>query len=72
MDTTNTTTTTTRSYICNGTCGAVVTEEQYNNGLTVCGADVCTMKGQPFVEKVTETTEVSKADTAEEDVVINN
>ncbi len=57
------------SAICS--CGAVVSEEEYNNGLTVCGAEVCTMKGQPFVEKVTETVVVDKANN-DEDVVINN
>ncbi|HVF69207.1 MAG TPA: hypothetical protein VNA13_01435 [Xanthomonadales bacterium] len=60
-----------KSYICTGTCGAVVSEEEYNNGLTVCGAEVCTMKGQPFAEKVTETVVVDKND-SEGDVVINN
>lgn len=39
-----------KTYVCLGTCQAVITEEQYKNGLTKCGADVCTMKGQPFVE----------------------
>lgn len=39
-----------KTYVCLGTCQAVITEEQYNNGLTKCGAEVCTMKGQPFVE----------------------
>ena len=39
-----------KTYVCLGTCQAVITEEQYNNGLTKCGAEVCTMKGQPFIE----------------------
>lgn len=39
-----------KSYVCLGTCQAEVSEEEYNAGLTQCGADVCTMKGQPFVE----------------------
>ena len=33
-----------------GTCQAVVGEDEYNAGLTQCGADVCTMKGEPFIE----------------------
>lgn len=71
MDENTTITTTKKTYVCNGSCGAVVSEEEYNNGLTVCGAEVCTMKGQPFVEKVTETVVVDKANN-DEDVVINN
>jgi hypothetical protein len=39
-----------KTYVCLGTCQAVITEEQHKNGLTNCGAEVCTMKGQPFVE----------------------
>lgn len=37
-------------YICQGTCQAFVTEEQYKNGITACGAKVCTLKGKPFVK----------------------
>lgn len=25
-------------YVCSGTCKAFITQEQYNGGLTVCGA----------------------------------
>lgn len=35
-------------YVCMGTCGAQVSQAQYDNGLTVCGAEACTLKGQPF------------------------
>ena len=53
-----------KTYVCLGTCQAVITEEQYNNGLTKCGADVCTMKGQQFVEgKKSETTGKNEATT---------
>ncbi len=46
-----------KTYVCLGTCQAVVSEEKYNNGLTKCGAEVCTMKGEPFAEgKKNETT----------------
>lgn len=41
---------TNKTYVCMGTCQAVISEEQYKNGLTNCGAEVCTMKGKPFVE----------------------
>ena len=37
-------------YVCLGTCQAEITDDQYNNGLTACGAEVCTMKGKPFVK----------------------
>lgn len=35
-------------YICTGTCQARISEEQYENGVVVCGAKDCNMKGQPF------------------------
>ena len=38
------------TYVCLGSCQAVITAEQYKNGLTKCGAESCTMKGQPFVK----------------------
>lgn len=38
-----------KTYVCTGSCQAVVTEEEYNKGLTNCGAEGCTMKGQPLV-----------------------
>lgn len=41
----------TKTYICTGTCGAHITQEQYDNGLTACGTEGCTMKGQPFAEE---------------------
>jgi len=54
-----------KTYVCLGTCQAVITEEQYKNGLTKCGAEVCTMKGQPFVEgKKSEATGKNEADEA--------
>lgn len=39
-----------KMYVCLGTDQAVITEEEYNNGLTVCGGENCTFKGHPFVE----------------------
>lgn len=37
-------------YICEGTCKAFITEEQFNGGLIACGAEVCALKGKPFVK----------------------
>jgi hypothetical protein len=39
-----------KNYVCTGSCQAVVTEEEYNKGLTNCGAEGCTMKGHPLVQ----------------------
>ena len=39
-----------QTYVCMGTCQAVINEEQFNGGLTACGAESCTLKGQPFVK----------------------
>lgn len=38
-----------KTYVCMGSCQAVVSEEQYKNGLTACGAEGCTMHGKPLV-----------------------
>ena len=38
-----------KKYVCLGSCQAVVTEEQYKNGLTKCGTEECSMYGQPLV-----------------------
>lgn len=35
-------------YICTGTCQAQISERQHKEGLVVCGAKDCTMKGKPF------------------------
>ncbi len=35
-------------YFCTGTCKAVVNEDQYNQGLKVCGATGCTKEGHSF------------------------
>lgn len=68
-----TTNTTTKRYVCNGTCGGSVTEDIYIAGKTVCGTVGCTMLGQPFVEKVTQTTtQVVNPTVVTEDVIINN
>ena len=38
-----------KTYVCLGSCQAVVSEQEYQNGLTTCGATECTMHGQPLV-----------------------
>lgn len=38
-------------YICTGSCGAVITKQQYDEGLNKCGAPQgCSRKGNPFVK----------------------
>lgn len=39
-----------KGYICQGKCQGFVTEEEYLNGLTVCGTEGCDLKGKPFVK----------------------
>jgi hypothetical protein len=36
------------SYICEGSCNAQITQKQYDEGLTKCGAKSCNMHGKPF------------------------
>ena len=38
-----------KTYVCLGTCQAVISEEEYKKGLTTCGSAECTMHGKPFV-----------------------
>lgn len=35
-------------YFCSGTCSAVITQEQYKNGLTKCGTNTCSYYSKPF------------------------
>ena len=39
-------------YICSGGCGAVISQEQYNQGLIVCGTEGCPHHGQPFEKRM--------------------
>jgi len=39
-----------KTYVCMGSCQAVITEEQYKNGLTKCGTKECSLYDHPFVE----------------------
>ena len=39
-------------YICTGGCGAVISSEQYDNGLQACGAEGCTHKGHAFEKRM--------------------
>ncbi len=36
------------AYFCTGSCGAQITQEQYDKGLTQCGAKSCNFYGKPF------------------------
>jgi hypothetical protein len=38
-----------KTYVCLGTCQAVISEKEYNKGLTKCGAENCDMHNKPFV-----------------------
>jgi len=38
-----------KTYVCLGTCQAVISEEKYKAGLTKCGTNECNMYDQPFV-----------------------
>jgi hypothetical protein len=38
-------------YVCTGTCKAEITQDQYDGGLTKCGAADCSMHGQPFEKR---------------------
>jgi len=55
-----------KTYVCLGTCQAVIDEDRYNAGLTKCGTVSCTMYDQPFVEgkksEITGENEVTKDD----------
>ena len=35
-------------YFCTGSCGAVITQEEYEGGLTKCGTQSCNMHQEPF------------------------
>ncbi len=35
-------------YICEGTCGGSVSEEEFNAGKHVCGTEGCTNEGEEF------------------------
>lgn len=37
-------------HICTGSCQAVVSDETYTNGLTQCGAENCSKKGELFID----------------------
>lgn len=39
-------------YICTGGCGAIITQEQYDEGLTKCGAKGCLHHGHPFEKRL--------------------
>lgn len=37
-------------YVCEGSCKAKISEEEYKKGLMVCGNDSCERKGTPFTK----------------------
>ncbi len=39
-------------YVCTGGCGAVITKDQYDKGLTQCGTDGCKNKGIEFEKRL--------------------
>lgn len=39
-------------YICTGTCKAEISEEKYNEGLTKCGTEGCSMQGHTFEKRM--------------------
>jgi hypothetical protein len=36
------------AYICEGSCGAKITDAQYKGGLTKCGDKSCNLYAKPF------------------------
>lgn len=38
-----------KTYVCLGSCQAVISEEEYEKGLTQCGTEGCSLKGHKFV-----------------------
>lgn len=63
-----------KTYLCNGSCGAHITQEQYDGGLTACGTEGCTMKDQAFTEESADEhgAHVVVKTSDEADVIINN
>lgn len=39
-------------YVCTGGCGAQISQEQYNKGLTQCGAQGCQHHGIQFEKRM--------------------
>ncbi len=39
-------------YVCPGNCQAEISEEQFKEGLTHCGAETCDKKGVPFEKRL--------------------
>ncbi|MDO8435710.1 MAG: hypothetical protein Q7S89_03470 [bacterium] len=39
-------------YVCTGVCGGSVSEEEYNEGKTTCGAETCPNFQQPFEKRM--------------------
>ena len=41
-------------YICTGSCGGSVSEEEFASGKNICAAENCEKKGQPLVRQESE------------------
>ena len=39
------------TYVCEGSCGGSVTEEEFDQGKTTCAAEDCEKHGQPLVRR---------------------
>jgi hypothetical protein len=69
-------TTTQKTYICTGSCGAHISQDEFDGGLTTCGTEGCTMHGHPFTEESagahSSHVVVKTENDTDEDVVINN
>ncbi len=37
------------AYVCEGTCKAQITQEQFDQGIVKCGAEGCTLHGHHFI-----------------------
>ncbi len=63
-----------KTHLCEGSCGAHITQEQYDGGLTACGTEGCTMKGHPFIEESDDvhSSHIEVKTNSEDDVIINN
>jgi len=40
-----------KRYVCTGSCGGMVTEEEYKQGKNRCSVEGCTKHGQPLEER---------------------
>jgi hypothetical protein len=55
------------TWVCMGACQAVISQKEYDEGLTKCGAESCDMHGKPFVKGTKD--EVTGKNVAEEEAL---